>query len=264
MLYEVITPIPSGYGTQVDGTLKAVVKDDGFRSIGSILFLVVARGDVEYDDAGWVDAENPTSGRKGNIPYLVVQPQGGDSDPSSGLVTLTDDNIFRPTGSGLVASDISTALGGGLSVARGDTVIEVRYTIAAPRFYWTRNDRYQVRFGWNGQNQRWEPYKGNAPRDLGRLEFDQVYQLSPKPRGLKNGFFLPGNGAVSDSYAMIRLGSSPDGLSTAAGPDGSFLGIGVRLDKQVEEGVITSYSIHYTKLYERLTYQTVFPACSST
>lgn len=204
-------PAPPGFGTQTDGTLTILIKDEGFRSLGSILYLVAIRGDVDdYDDGGWVDVEDPTQGRKGGKPYLVIQLQGGDSDPGAGLATLTDDNIFTATSSSLVGTDISTALGGGLSQARGDSITEVRYTVSPPRFFWTRNDRYQVRFGWSGQNQRWEAFKGGHVSDLGRLAFDETYQLAPKPRGFKIGFTLPGDGSpLSDIYSMIRLGSDP-------------------------------------------------------
>lgn len=230
-------PLPPGFGTQGDGTLNVIVKDEGNRSIGSILYLVIARGDGAYDDAGWVDDEDPTQGRQGRSPYLVVQLQGNDFDAAAGLVTITNDNLFTASANGLIASNVAAALEGGLSSARGDQVIEVRYTIAPPRFFWTRNDRYQVRFGWNGQSQRWEPFKGGAPVNLGRLSFDETYQIAPKPRGLKLGFTLPGDGAaLSDTYSMIRLGSDPGYTSTAVAPDGAFAGIGVRSDKQVADG----------------------------
>jgi hypothetical protein len=230
-------PAPPGYGTRTDGTLNVVVKDEGFRSIGSILFLVVARGDESgYDDAGWTDSEDPTKGREGSRPYLVVQLQGGDSDAAAGLATVTDSNLFTATSGSLIATTVAASLEGGLSQLRGDSIRDARYTVAAPRFFWTRNDRYQLRFGWDGANQRWGPYKGAHTLNLGRLSFDEQYQLDPKPRGLKIGFTLPGDGFTADSYSMIRLGSAPSFTSTAVAPDGTFSGVGVRSDKQVEEG----------------------------
>ena len=43
---------------------RILVSDAGGRDIAGFLALVVARGDVStYDDAGWIDSENPSLGR---------------------------------------------------------------------------------------------------------------------------------------------------------------------------------------------------------
>ena len=204
-------------GAYGDGTLKVIATDDGGRQIGQITHLVIARGDETYEDAGWVDADTPASGRVGTAPYHVVVPAVADQDSLSGIVTLTDTNVFTATGSGLVASDLATLLDGGLSLARGDAVVGVRYILSAVKFWWTRNDRYETRFGWNDKLQRWKPYKGSAPVNLGRLLYDTTYKLSPAITNLPVGAVLPGNALVGDEYAMLRLGTAPNQFSTPVG-----------------------------------------------
>ena len=234
--------LPLPVETLSDGTSRVVVTDDGNRSIGSIAAVVLARGDVTYDDDGWVDNDDFTQGRKGSTPYIVVLPSTTDQDALAGVaklssVTLTLDGatgVYRQQGGG---NQVLTDLAGGLSNLRGDTVVEVQYALSPARFWWTRNDRYQTRFGWNDATQRWEPLKGGHTISLGKLEFDKTYTLSPKPKGLVPGTFLPGDGSNPDAYSMIRLGNAPGAISSVgAGVGGaSFTGIRVRNDRDIEK-----------------------------
>jgi len=219
-----------------DGTDRAVVTDNGGRSIGIITTIVIARGDVRYFDLGWRDSEDPTQGRNGFRPYITVVLTEQDQDTQAGIVRLTRDTLEAlPPWDG---QQILDELGGGLSAERGDQIISVTYTLSPVRFYWTRNDRYETRFAWNGQQQRWAPIKGSAPKDLGILLFDESYQMSPKITNLPVNAFLPGDGNDPDAYAMIRLGPNPGASSTPVGtgdPDG-YTGIQVKSDSQVEDG----------------------------
>ena len=217
-----------------DGTLHLVVTDDGGREIGTITHVVIARGDKTYSDDGWVDIDDPSQGRKGTSPYEVVVPATADQNGTSGLVTLADSNVFTATDAGLVPGTLASVLGGGLSRLRGDVVVEVRYTVAPLKFWWTRNDRYETRFGWDGKLQRWKPYKGSAPVNLGQLLFDTTYTLAPKMRTLPLGAVLAGDASSTDEYAVVRLGTSPGALSLPVGvndPSG-FTGILVVTDDQ--------------------------------
>ena len=230
-------PIPANYGQFLDGTSRVIVVDNGGRTIGRIIALVVARGDVDtYDDDGWSNPDwttIPNAGRDGDVPYQVLHIASADQEPDAGIVRLTAAQV------GLfddAATGGNATLGGGLSRQRGDRIIAVRFAVAAPKFWWTRNDRYEKRFGWSDKYQRWEPYKGTAPKNLGRLLFDQTYQLGPKPKPLPVNSILPGDGTIADKYAMIRLGTNPGALSTPVGPDGTFVGVRVRADEEVEEG----------------------------
>lgn len=190
--------IPQGdvpVGSFVDGSTYIVVRDRGNRSIAQVLWVVVARGDVsDYDDEGWVDLEDPSQGRKGDHPYLAFSISADDQNASAGIVRL--DAYLND-------------LAGATSVQRGDRVVAVRYTIAPARFWWTRNDRYETRFGWNDRTRRWEPYKGSCPKNLGPLLPDTTYQLDPKILNLPLDAYLPGDAGNPDSYAMIRLGATP-------------------------------------------------------
>ena len=218
---------PAGYGFFYDGTNKVVVTDNGNRSLARILYIVVARGDVDtYDDDGWSDEDDPSLGRDGSPPYQVLTIGADDQDADAGLVTLSSTQL--------------TALNGGLSRDRGDTIVEVIYTVASARFWWTRNDRHENRFGWNGQTQRWEPWKGTATKNLGRLLFDMTYQLDPKIKSYAVGSYLPGDALQVDDYAMIRLGSLPGSTSLPVGPDATgvsaWKGVRVKPDTEVENG----------------------------
>ncbi len=227
-----ITAVPDDF---TDGTLNIIVTDDGGRTIGLVTHLVIARGDVLHHDTGWTDPEVPASGRTGIAPYYVVVPAAVDQ--AGGVVTLKDSNVFTATSSALVASTLTDAFNGSLSIERGDTVVSVRFTLGAVKFWWSRNDRYETRFGWNKSLQRWMPYKGSGPVNLGKLLFDEAYKLSPPLGNLPAGAVLPGNALVSDQYAMLRVGSSAGAASTpvaVSDPDG-FTGVLVVADKDVEQ-----------------------------
>jgi hypothetical protein len=192
---------PANWGYFLDGADRAVVVDSGNRSISNIQALVVARGDVDdYDDDGWVDPDNISMGRSGTNPYLVLSILTANQIAESGFVTLTAAQLVQ--------------LAGGLSLERGDQIMVVRYTVATGLFWWTRNDRYETRFGWNSTTRRWEPYQGSKPQSLGALLFDTVYQISPKLKNLPVNSYLPGDSSIPDGYSMIRLGADPSHHST--------------------------------------------------
>lgn len=208
---------PAGYGFFTDGASIVIVTDNGGRSLAQITTLVVRRGDVDdYDDRGWVDPEVPASGRKGFNPYLVLEIDAADQSPTAGVVTLTDAQLVT--------------LDGGLSKDRGDTIYLVRYTVSPSRFWWTRNDKDETRFGWSDKAQKWVPFKGSAPKALGALAFDTEYQLDPVPLGFPVGSYLPGDTLDPDTYAMIRLGNNPGAGTQAIGT------IKVKFDADLEGG----------------------------
>jgi len=220
-------PVPAGYGYFFDGSDSLIVQDDSARSIGSIVAVVISRGDVDdYDDDGWVDEDNLASGRAGTKPYMVLLPTSTDQDPDAGIVRLTRTG-FTPQGSG---DQVLTALGGGLSEDRGDRIQEVRYTLAPARFWWTRNDRYETRFGWDGTLQRWAPYKGSGVVEVGRLLPDESYRLDPKVTNLPVNAYLPGT-STRDAYAMLRVGTSPGAVESEP-----VTHVRVRPDREVEDG----------------------------
>lgn len=224
--------MPLHWGTFLDGSSRIIVTDDGNRSIGQILSIVIARGDEDdYDDDDWKDEEDidPANhagqARDGSNPYVQLFPiLAADQDADAGIVNLTASQL--------------TQLGGGFSVERGDRVVVVRYTVAAPRFWWTRNDRYENRFGWRNDSQRWEPWRGGSPKNIGRLLFDEQYELKPRITNLPIGAYLPGDASTPDVYAMLRLGTDPGALATPVGADtaAGFLGIRVKPNDEVENG----------------------------
>lgn len=160
-----------------DGADTFIVKDEGNRSLHSVTLLRIKRGDTS----------------------ALVSATFASQDMVSGKVVLDGVTL--------------TALGGGFSEARGDTLSSVGYVLARARFWWTRNDPTFARFGWDGQSGRWAPLKGQPVLDLGPLVADKTYMLGPKPSRFSVGDFLPGNPANADEYALVRVGMTPDATS---------------------------------------------------
>jgi hypothetical protein len=194
--------IPTGditVGAFPDGTSRLVVIDTGGRGIAQVRLITIIRGDNGNEVECGPDA--------------AVNFASQDAD--AGVVVLDTATL--------------TALGGGVSKLRGDAISRVDYIVAAARFWWTRNDAFVTRFGWDGKGQRWEAYKGNAPLNLGPLAEGEEYVLTPRPSRFSVGDTLPGNPAVPDSIALVRVGVYAD--SSASVPE-----VLVVSDVEVEEG----------------------------
>jgi hypothetical protein len=137
-------------------------------------------------------------------------------DPDNPLTFTSVDFMSQDADAGVVTLGAAaiTLLDGGLSRTRGDTISAVSYYLAAQKFWWTRNDAYLQRFGWNGATQRWMPFKGSPPVALGKLLTDGNYTLIPHPLRFSIGDSLPGDSLTPDAYAMLRIGARPDATST--------------------------------------------------
>ena len=142
--------------------------------------------------------------RRGDDPATEVQlayPLHFTYDSSTRKITLT------PAG--------NTATQGGFSKEAGDVLTRCFYSLSPPTFWWSRNDEHTLRFGWDGKNGRWAPYQGSAPTQLGILEPDASFTLSPKPTRFEadGNTYLPGNPAQADGYALLRVGLVADSSS---------------------------------------------------
>lgn len=178
---------PTGQST--DGSPRVVVTDNGGRDLAGVVSLTVVRGD------------SPAT------PFVLTL-AGGDFSFVSGSGAIK----LLPTANTLLATQPVSPTDPAFSQARGDRVTAISYWVSAARFWWTRNDPYSRRFGWNGAAQKWEPYRGGAPATLGKLSSDgRSYTLNPRPT-TQVGALLPGSDA-GDSYAMVRLGPAPDAAS---------------------------------------------------
>lgn len=228
----------SGYGTipvgsktigvYTDGSERAVVTDNGFRDIGRIYAIVVARGDItNYDDDGWKnpDDTNPASysgqPRNGLNPFITLHFSESEQDARLGVVYFSAEHL--------------AALGGGLSIQRGDKIVIVHYTVDSAKFWWTKNDRYESRFGWVPSSRRWEPFKGSAPVMLGVVLEDTTYNMNPVIRNLPINSLLPGNQNVSDAYSMVRVGAVPSASESM--PVGNVI---VRPDSELGDPITTN------------------------
>lgn len=197
------TNSPDG-GIRQDGSPRVLVRDNGVRSIYKILSVTGIRGD---------DATSTPVELTLGVDFTCANPESGVVDI---LDNSTTQNFLKPSGGSPPS----------FSRLRGDRIVSVSYVLQSVKFWWTRNDSYLDRFGWDATTQKWAPLKGNAPITIGRLLPDTNYRLSPAPQGLVEGLFLPGN-ITSDSYAMIRLGESPgaSSLPVSENPLGSFDGV---------------------------------------
>jgi hypothetical protein len=162
-----------------DGTDTFFVEDAGGRDLASVEALVLVRGD-----------------NGASVPAVF-----SSQDPLIGRVVLDAATL--------------TALGGGFSPDRGDTVFAVTYILAAARFWWSRNDQDATRFGWDGGNGRWAPFQGSQPQNVGEVNTDgDPYTLNPPVSRFSIGDVLPGGPGTPDGYALIRAGIFPDAIST--------------------------------------------------
>lgn len=158
-----------------DGTDTLFVEDLGGRDLASVTVLTLIRGD---------------------LPTTPITATFSSQDPLIGRVVLDGTTL--------------TSLGGGFSPDRGDTVSQVSYILAGPKFWWSRNDSVTTRFGWNGKNARWEPFQGSLPQNLGASGEEDNYELSPPPSRFSVGDLLPGDSGTPDAFALIRAGLFPD------------------------------------------------------
>lgn len=171
-------------GVRTDGSDTVVLVDNQTRSIQGLTTLTFRRGGTTTDTNFVVNVD---------VSF----------DPVSGAVSILDTATTR-SATNVPLSGIPAA-----SSARGDT-LTASYYLSAPRFWWTKNEEGRTRFGWDGTTQKWAPYKGGSPKDLGVLSSSATAgsSLSPRPT-TPIGSYLPGS-SVGDAYAMIRLGTNPD------------------------------------------------------
>ena len=204
-----------------DGTSRLVLSDNGNRSIAGVTSITVVLGD---DDE--------------KTKRILLQSDGHIScpDPESGLIQINDTPYTRALLRPITGSAPA------ISRKRGDRVVEVEYYLSSPRFWWTRNDPELTRFHFVGKKQRWEPMKGGAPINLGRLLPGESYELKPRPQNLTTGGYLPGTAGIGsenlDQYAMIRLGSMPNANSIPLGddPEATYRGVEVVPDAIADSG----------------------------
>jgi len=205
-----VQKIPASAGYFEDGTNKVIVTDNGGNSIAAIKEIRVRNG--------------------GTLAVTTIDAVDFKSvDPDSGLIEVS---------SPVLVADFN----GAFSNERGDRVTKVEYWVAASRFWWTRNDPYETRFGWDAGRQQWRPYKGGPVKDLGPLSFDGTYVLSPRPTGVGVGDYLPGTAGNGDRYAMVRLGRVPDSGSLPVAENNDVLVAPFSGLLVVDDGDVGSYS----------------------
>lgn len=185
--------------TSTDGT---VAIPTGVLPVGS--YLDGTKRAVLTDNGGAnIVAISALTFTQGGTTAPIPVPGGFTFDPTSGTINLTT----------LV-----------VSASRGDT-LQATYIVGPATFNWTRNDPGATRFGWNAAHRKWEPYKGGAVKNLGKLlsSAGSRYTLSPIPT-TPVGSYLPGTDTVGE-YAMLRLGSSPDEASYPVVTTSSYSGV---------------------------------------
>lgn len=154
----------------------AFIVDASQRFIETVTHLIVARADVTYNDNGWVDEEDPSQGRLGSVPYDVV------------TVVQNRQNSNLPARVQFYDVELT------------DTIVDCRYTLQEPQFYWSRNDSTATRFGCN-HGGRWEPYKGSPPVLLGTIYSGATFTTA---KGLTSPQFLYG-GTDADPASRLTV-----------------------------------------------------------
>ncbi len=165
--------LPVDGGDYNDGTISFYLRDEGAKDISSATSVVIT--------------------------------------PGNGSMTLCSVTSFDSL-TGRVEID-GSAIGGGYSEERGDTIVGAYYILAGVTFWWTRNDAADgvTRFGWDGKLQKWLPLKGTPARSLGMVDPDDDYALDPAPTRFQINDVLPFDAAKSgvgdyDYYALVRVG----------------------------------------------------------
>jgi hypothetical protein len=205
--------LQGGSPARTDGSSTIVLMDNDNRSIAEVLSITIIRGDD-------VTETEVTLFPPADLEVL---------SPASGLISIRDNAttqaLLQPLGSEPPS----------MSNLRGDRVTQVSYVLASQKFWWTRNDNEKTRFGWDGKTQRWAPFSGGPPKDLGELLATESYTLSPRPTGLELGSFLPGS-PDGDAWCLLRVGHEPSSTSypVAANPAGPFDGALVVTDESAE------------------------------
>jgi len=250
-----------------DASRSIIVSDKGDRSISGIVGVRVTRGDTGHVFMFWAglnaDTKSLESAEEGDLTNIYEAFES--VDPDAGIVTIKadklgvsyDTQIHDDYARGAVTEDAllddiaaafgadqqgSPGLGGGFSFKRGDSVSRVMYFIAPSRFWWTRNDPYETRFGYDFKYRKFRPLKGTGIVKVGALAVETTYALIPPPSGVQVGEYLPGIPGVAgaDEYSMVRVGRIPNSGSTPIAEadelaEHEFNGMLVVLDEDVSE-----------------------------
>jgi hypothetical protein len=197
--------------------------------------LTVAPGTTSTDGTVAIPTGTLTVGAyKDGTPRVVLTDNGGATITAVPVLTFTQGGTTTavPVPGGYTFDPVSGAINLTtlvVSASRGDT-LQATYTVGPVTFNWTRNDPGATRFGWNAAHRKWEPFKGGAVKNLGKLlsSAGSRYTLSPIPT-TPVGSYLPGTVTVGD-YSMLRLGNAPDEASYPVVTGVSYSGVLVVTD----------------------------------
>jgi hypothetical protein len=236
-VFATTTPTyPTASVTDINGARYRATLSEGGQTVEYLLWahtsgpLTVAPGTTSTDGTVAIPTGTLTVGAyKDGTARLVVTDNGGANIVSvtalefkqggtTSFVTAPGGFTFDST-SGTISLNTLVA-----SASRGDA-FRATYIVGPATFNWTRNDPGATRFGWNAAHRKWEPFKGGAVKNLGKLlsSAGSRYALSPIPT-TPVGSYLPGTATVGE-YAMLRLGSSPDEASYPVVTGVSYSGV---------------------------------------
>ena len=225
--------VPQGsltVGSYTDGANYLLAFDTQGRAVGNVLSILYRVGASSYYLLVGTGVTPPT-----------VNLEDQDGDP---IAVTTVPNAFGTMDAdagfvGLSAGAL-TALGGGVSQARGDAVLTSYLVLANQTFWWSKNDPQTTRFTYDNKTQKWAPIKGSSVQDVAVVTGDfPVVSLSPAPREFSIGDFLPADATDSDKYAMLRVGSQPSAAAStpvayvAVPAPNQFSGVRVVADEDV-------------------------------
>ena len=202
--------IPQGnltLGSYKDGATYLNVRDTADRAVGNVLSVVYRKGPTSSPTYFVLVATGTTP------PTLTLEDEDGDPIPTTTVLNAFS-TIDADAGYVGLSAGALTAIGGGVSLSRGDLVYSSYLVLANQTFWWSKNDAQTTRFTYNGKLQKWLPIKGEGISDLGVVVLDKTYSLSPPATSFDVGDYLPATASDSDKYAMLRVGIIPSAAAS--------------------------------------------------
>lgn len=197
---------------------------EGLRTVGAHL---------DGTDTVWVVADTVSraslSCTRGDT--LAVVPLTGHLNPVSGQMRLDNTTL--------------SALAGGVSTARGDTVAGT-YRTSLPRYLWTANTDVS-RFAWSASQNRWRPLPGGSPENLGitgstleRVQYPDTWVVGQVVPVVRVGS-TPSDSLGGYTDTVVVLSGDLDSYAwnneiAIVSPEGD-----VRINPQVDPGLVVWY-----------------------
>ena len=203
-----------------DGRTILIFNEDS-NSIDSVFGVVLHNSETDFNYLLTTSATPIFDHEMYNSPTWTISDAFESTDLESGILRVKQEHL-------------DLYFEGGFDSEK-HTLITASYFLSPIKFYWSRNDLYQKRFFFDYRVQSWRLIKGSTTLNLGVVNLDTAYPLTPTPENLIVGTYLKGDSANTDNYSMLRVGRLPNSgaLPLAENPLGDFNGVLVVTDAEV-------------------------------